>query len=161
MFCGKFRSIHSPFERLCGKTRDYSGLSLFGCVCYVLLTFCEHTKLTTQSVECVFLCYSARHNGYCYWDPVVHRMRTSQNVVFDESCPFYSRPSSNASLTSVIDPLSFLLFPDAPLTLLPISRSTLTSSLNMPSVSSYESSPVVPDYTVMFLVTQFYRCREA
>jgi hypothetical protein len=35
-----------PFERLCGKTLDYFGLCLFGCVCYVLLEPREHTKLT-------------------------------------------------------------------------------------------------------------------
>jgi hypothetical protein len=35
-----------PFERLCGKTSDYSSLHLFGCVCYVLLAPHECTKLT-------------------------------------------------------------------------------------------------------------------
>jgi hypothetical protein len=42
-----------PFERLCGKTPNYSSLHLFGCVCYVLLTPRERTKLIAQSVECV------------------------------------------------------------------------------------------------------------
>jgi hypothetical protein len=34
------------FERLCGKTPDYSSLRLFGCVRYVLLVPRERTKLT-------------------------------------------------------------------------------------------------------------------
>jgi hypothetical protein len=34
------------FERLYGKTPDYSSLRLFGCVCYVLLAPRERTKLT-------------------------------------------------------------------------------------------------------------------
>jgi hypothetical protein len=34
------------FERLYGKTPDYSSLHLFGCVCYVLLAPRERTKLT-------------------------------------------------------------------------------------------------------------------
>jgi hypothetical protein len=48
-----------PFERLCGKMSDYSSLHLFVCVCYVLLAPRERTKLTAQSVECIFLGYSA------------------------------------------------------------------------------------------------------
>jgi hypothetical protein len=43
-----------PFERLCGKTPNYSSLHLFGCVCYVLLAPRERTKLIAQSVECIF-----------------------------------------------------------------------------------------------------------
>jgi hypothetical protein len=80
-------------------------------------------------------------------------MRTSQDVVFDESRPFYPHPTTDASTASSVDPLSFLLFPDAPL---PIPRSTLSSS-----VSSSESPPVVLDYTVKPPVIQFYNHREA
>jgi hypothetical protein len=126
------------------------------CVCYVLLAPRERTKLTAQSVECVFLAYSAEHKGCRCWDPVACRMRTSRDVVFDESSMFYSRLTTDASYTSLIGPLSFLLFRDAPPASLPIPRSTLPSS-----VSSSESPPVVPDYTVKPPVTQFYSHRGA
>jgi hypothetical protein len=145
-----------PFEHLCNKMSDYSSLCLFGCVCYVLLAPRERTKLTTQSVECVFLGYSAEHKSYHYSDPVACRMRMSQDVVFDESRPFYSHPTTDASSTSLVDHLSFLLFPDAPPATLPIPHSTLPSS-----VSSSEFPPVVSDYTVKPLVTQFYSHRGA
>jgi hypothetical protein len=98
------------FERLCGKTPDYSSLRLFGCVCYVLLAPRERTKLTAQSVECVFLDYSAEHKGYRCWDPVTRRMRTSRDAVFDESRPFYLCPTTDAPPASLVDPLSSYFF---------------------------------------------------
>jgi hypothetical protein len=138
------------FEHLCSKTPDYSSLRLFGCVCYVLLAPRECTKLTAQFVECVFLGYSAEHKGYRCWDPVTRRMRTSQDVVFDESRLFYLRSTTDASPASLVDLLSFLLFPDAPPASLPIPRSIL------PSCVSSSESLVVLDYTVKLPVTQFY-----
>jgi hypothetical protein len=129
---------------------------IFLAVCYVLLAPHELTKLTAQSVECVFLGYSIEHMGYHCSDPVAHRMRTSRDVVFDESHPFYPCPTIDAPPASLFDPLSFLFFPDAHPASLPLPRPTLPIS-----VSSIESSPVVPDYTVKPLVTQVYSRRGA
>jgi hypothetical protein len=119
----------------------------------VLLAPHEHTKLTAESTECVFLGYSVENKGYRYWDPVACRMRTSRDVVFDESHPFYPCPTTDAPPASLIDPLSFLFFSDAPM---PLPLLTLPTS-----VSSAESSPVVLDYTVKPPVTQIYSHRGA
>ncbi|WVZ81453.1 LOW QUALITY PROTEIN: hypothetical protein U9M48_028828, partial [Paspalum notatum var. saurae] len=159
-----------PLERLSGKAPDYSDLRLFGCVCYVLLAPRERTKLTAQSVECVFLGYSAKHKGYRCWDPVGRRIRISWDGVFDESRPFYPRPSSDASLASLVDPLSFLFIPDTAIAHRPsllIPSSTVSSSgIVPPSVVSpveslSESSSLTPDYTTKPRVTQVYTSRSA
>jgi hypothetical protein len=83
-------------------------------------------------------------------------MQTTQNVVFDESCPFYPCPTTDVSPTSLVDLLSFMLFLYAPPTSLTIPRSTLLSY-----VSSSESPPMVLDYMVKPLVTPFYSCHGA
>jgi hypothetical protein len=83
-------------------------------------------------------------------------MRTSRDVVFDKSHSFYLRPTTDASPASLVDPLSFLLFLDAPHASLAIPPSILSFS-----VSSSESPPVVTDYTVKPPVTRFYSRRGA
>jgi hypothetical protein len=96
----------------------------------------------------MFLGYSVEHKSYRCWDPIACRIWTLDDVVFDESCLFYPRPTTDASPASLVDYLSFLLFPDDPPASLPIPRSTLPSF-----VSSSESPLVVSDYTVKLLMT--------
>jgi hypothetical protein len=103
-----------------------------------------------------FLGYIIEHESYHCWDPVARRMRMSQDVVFDESHPFYPLPSTDASHASLVDPLSFLLFSYALSASLSIPRLTLPSSM-----SSSESPPMAPDYKMKPPMIQFYSCRGA
>jgi hypothetical protein len=72
--------------------------------------------------ECVFLGYSAEYKGYRCWNPVGRKMRTTQDVAFDEPRPFYLHPSSDASSTSLVEPLSCFSLMLIPLPCLPLLR---------------------------------------
>jgi hypothetical protein len=132
-----------PLERLFAHSPDYSALRSFGCVCYVLLAPRERTKLTAQSIECVFLGYSDEHKGYRCWDPVGRRMSISRDVKFDESRSFYPRPSS---LAFSVEDISFLLFPDTPPSV-PIDPSLCPILADAPSSPPPPSSPLSPSFS--------------
>jgi hypothetical protein len=111
---------------LFGTHPSYDHLRVFGCICYALLPPRERTKLSAQSVECVFHGYSSEHKGNRCYDPSSHRLCISRDVTFVENNPFFHNPSTSSSYSSLE------------------STSFLTSNNNLSSQPSVSPIPISP-----------------
>jgi hypothetical protein len=138
----------SPGEVLFGTSPRYDNLRVFGCICYVLLPPRERTKLTAQSVECVFFGYSPEHKGYRCYDPSTRHIRISRDVSFNENRPFFHNQSTHSSYYPT-ESTSFMCLPSIPVA--EPSPSTSTSDVLIPitppststSSSTYSSKPPI------------------
>jgi hypothetical protein len=95
----------TPYQRLFGKTPDYTFLRTSGCVVWPNLRPYNSRKLEFRSKRCVFLGYSNMHKGFKCLDPSTGRVYVSQGVVFDETVfPFSMlHPNAGARLRKEIE----------------------------------------------------------
>lgn len=122
----------TPHHCLYGSPPSYSSLRVFGCSCFPYLGTYVSDKLSSRSIECVFLGYSPQHRGYRCLDPNTGRLYVSRHVIFNEN----SFPYKNMQVPAP-SPLEFALLPS------PTSFSTPSqvSLQTRPNDSSTESPP--------------------
>ncbi|CAA7042927.1 unnamed protein product [Microthlaspi erraticum] len=87
----------SPFEILAKKTRDYSFLRSFGCLCYVSTLPKDRHKFSPRADACVFLGYPSGCKGYKVLHLDTNSISISRNVVFHETVFPFKNDSSNVS----------------------------------------------------------------
>ena len=51
---------------------------------YVMYNDQERSKLDLKSRKCIFFRYADGVKGYRYWDPTVHKVVSSKDVIFAE-----------------------------------------------------------------------------
>ncbi|XP_073148775.1 retrovirus-related Pol polyprotein from transposon TNT 1-94 isoform X1 [Henckelia pumila] len=76
--------LKTPMEVWTGKPADYSRLHTFGSPVYVLYNEQERSKLDFKSRKCIFLGYADGVKGFRLWDPTVHKLIISRDVIFEE-----------------------------------------------------------------------------
>jgi len=130
----------SPFEKLFGKSPEYSILNPFGCACFVLLRPYEHTKLEPRARLCCFLGYGTEHKGYRCWDPISNRLRISRHVTFWENTMFSSLSKFHHS---IITNSNFFTNPSIELFLSSDAGNSNELNTSPPSPAPTEPAPVV------------------
>ncbi|PRQ16261.1 putative RNA-directed DNA polymerase [Rosa chinensis] len=143
----------TPYSCLYGRSPPYSSLRVFGCSCFPYLGPYVSDKLSSRSIECVFLGYSPNHKGYRCLNPKTGRVYVSRNVLFNEN----SFPFKDLQVPSNVPPGPLHLFTlSSPLTFPP---ETVPTSISPPasdppttlqllnsSIPSAQASPCNSDF---------------
>ena len=80
----------TPEEKYTGTKPDLSHFKVFGCIAYVHVPDELRKKLDPKAEKCIFVGYSLQQKGYICYNPVMHELRVSRDVVFDELRSWYS-----------------------------------------------------------------------
>ncbi|CAI7843946.1 unnamed protein product, partial [Closterium sp. NIES-53] len=80
-------SLTSPTLRWTGQVGDASAFRVWGSRAFVRDLSAD--KLSSRAVPCVFLGFPPDAPGWQFYHPTLRRVPSSQNVMFDESVPYY------------------------------------------------------------------------
>jgi hypothetical protein len=89
----------TPYEAWHGRTSAVGHLCTFGCLAYVK-ELNAISKLSDRSTPGVFIGYTEGVKAYHILDPVTQRVRTVQDVIFDEGRGWNWSKETNGSVTA-------------------------------------------------------------
>jgi len=114
-------------------------IPLFGFLdvfCFPHLGSYVSDKLSSRSIECVFLGYSSQHKGYRCLDPTTGRVYISRHIIFNETIFLYKQLQAHS--VSDAGSLEF----------------TLLSSLELPQLAPSDPHPSAENNNSPYLVSQ-------
>ena len=94
-------STQSPFQKLFGRSPNYSNFRIFGCACFPWLRPYNNHKLDDRSLQCVFLGYSLTQSAYYCLHIPSGRIYVSRHVQFDESSFPFSTTVAKSSPVNI------------------------------------------------------------
>lgn len=120
----------TPYARLYGTPVDYSGLKVFGCLCFASTSPHHRSKFHPRAIISVFLGYPPGMKGYRLFDIENKRFFVSRDVVFHENVfPFHTVHMDDV----LSDPFHDIVLPSL--------ATVLPSYGSQPSISSDTAIP--------------------
>ena len=85
----------NPFESLYGYKPKLGHIRVFGIEAFSHVSKDDRRKLDAKSIKCIFIGYCDDHKAYKMFDPSMHKVFPSRDVIFHENTDECTRVDNN------------------------------------------------------------------